>query len=151
MKRIRLGSIAERLDHYSTKDPNGCLIWVGGLYSNGYGCISVGNAMSRGAHRVAYEEWVGPIPDGQVVMHLCHNPPCIEPTHLAVGTDAENAAMKVSVGHARGPRKLTEDEVRAIRDRLAQGDVQETIAKDFGVVQATISRIKLGIDWSHVV
>lgn len=42
------------------------------------------------AHRVAYETWVGPIPDGLTIDHLCRNRLCIEPTHLEPVTNREN-------------------------------------------------------------
>ena len=49
-----------------------CWLWDGCLNSRGYGCIGI-NGVSRLAHRVAYEAAKGPIPDGLVIDHLCHN------------------------------------------------------------------------------
>lgn len=43
-----------------------------------------------GAHRVAYEEWIGPIPDGYQIDHLCRNRGCINPFHLEAVTGYEN-------------------------------------------------------------
>jgi hypothetical protein len=39
---------------------------------------------------VSYETFVGPIPDGLTIDHLCCNPPCINPEHLEVVTMREN-------------------------------------------------------------
>jgi hypothetical protein len=43
-----------------------------------------------GAHRFAYLEFVGPIPDGLVLDHLCRNKKCVNPDHLEPVTNAEN-------------------------------------------------------------
>ena len=62
-----------------------CRLWPGPVHTNGYG-------MNRGrlAHRVAYEEEVGPIPEGLVLDHLCRNRLCTEPSHLEPVTQREN-------------------------------------------------------------
>lgn len=66
-----------------------CWIWTGTINNRGYGCTSLkGKAIY--AHRVSYEFYVGPIPDGLELDHLCRNPPCINPDHLEAVTHAEN-------------------------------------------------------------
>ena len=68
----------------------GCWLWkacVSGKFH--YGSISV-NGHMRGAHRVAYELYVGPIPGGMVIAHNCGNKICVNPNHLRVATQQEN-------------------------------------------------------------
>lgn len=62
--------------------PNGCWVWTASQFGDsGYGRISHNNR-SRGAHRVAYELYVGPIPEGLTIDHLCRNRSCVNPAHL---------------------------------------------------------------------
>ena len=78
---------SERLAHTITK--SGCWEWDGYKNSAGYGVLSYQSQMYL-AHRLAYETWIGPIPDGLLVCHTCDNPPCINPDHLYVGTQQDN-------------------------------------------------------------
>lgn len=72
---------------------DGCLLWQGYQMGNGYAQMQAGDR-KRLVHRVAYEVWVGPIPDGLVIDHICPVPipprHCIEPTHLEPVTQAVN-------------------------------------------------------------
>lgn len=69
--------------------PLGCWPWKGTL-TNGYGYIRV-DGVGKRAHRISYEMHVGVIPDGFLVDHLCHNRACVNPSHLRLATDKQNA------------------------------------------------------------
>ena len=94
-------SVAERLAAGLVRMPNGCLEWTRGLGWFGYGKISI-KGQATGTHRVAWELANGPIPDGLHVCHKCDNPPCCDPTHLFLGTAADNAADRSAKSRSRG-------------------------------------------------
>lgn len=82
----------------------GCWNWTGGLASHGYGQFvysAIGTRLRQQAraHRVAYRQWKGKIPDGLVVDHLCMNKRCVNPDHLEAVTARENIIRSV---RARG-------------------------------------------------
>jgi hypothetical protein len=67
-----------------------CWVWTKSCnVKNGYGQVSVGRVM-RGAHKVSYETFVGPVPRGLELDHLCRVRACIRPSHLEPVTRAEN-------------------------------------------------------------
>ncbi len=145
------------------KQTNGCIWWAGHIDKNsGYGhmrCQSPSKALVL-AHRASYELMVGPIPDGLFVLHRCDinypigdktNRKCINPTHLFLGTAADNSADMIAKDrHQKGSRntmaKLTEAQVIEIRSRYNRGN-GEALARKFGVSQPAISLIITGKNW----
>lgn len=67
----------------------GCWMWTGAKTTAGYGTFSP-RGKSVYAHRYSYEQFVGPIPRGLELDHLCRNPACVNPDHLEAVTQRTN-------------------------------------------------------------
>lgn len=142
----------------------GCWEWTAATNASGYGVF--GNQKDNAAlgipvlaHRVSWEWSFGSIPTGLFVCHRCDNRKCVNPTHLFLGTALDNnrdclAKGRNSLVRAKGSRhgraKLHETDVAEIRRRIAEGESQKVIAESFGVNYRTISNIKTGVGWAHV-
>jgi hypothetical protein len=88
-------SLEDRLLARVEQEPEGCWIWTGALSHNGYGTLQIGSRsdgtrrMVR-AHRLAYELFVGPIPEGHEIDHHCSVRRCCNPSHLEAVTQSVN-------------------------------------------------------------
>ena len=123
-----------------TVTSTGCWHWAGKTFVRGlpYGYITI-NSRPYLAHRAAYETWVGPIPRGLLVRHKCDNPPCINPDHLELGTNKDNSQDMVQ--RNRSCRKLSDEDVKKIRQLSAEGHSRVEVARLFNVAACTISQI----------
>ena len=82
-------SLIERLSTKIQVADDGCLEWTGYLRS-GYGIFRGVGGKNQTAHRVVWELFVGPIPEGMDLDHLCRNRACCNPDHLEPVTRLEN-------------------------------------------------------------
>jgi hypothetical protein len=96
-----------------------------------------------------------------LVCHKCDNPPCVNVSHLFLGTHAENNADMRDKGRGalpppspRGERnakaKMTAEKVREMRQLYRDGWKQVDLAERFGVFQGTVSQIIRRKTWTHV-
>lgn len=81
-------------------DAEGCWLWTKKVGWQGYGVARV-NGRTVSAHRGAYELFVGPVPVGLVLDHLCRNRLCVRPDHLEPVTNAENIRRGQGGQHQR--------------------------------------------------
>jgi hypothetical protein len=133
---------------------NGCTLWTGGTFADGYGCVVISRRAKR-AHRLAWELHHGPIPDGLLVCHMCDTPLCVNVEHLFLGTAADNNAdrdrkgrTRYQVGVDRYNVRLTPEEVLAIR--ASTGVSQYQLAATYGVARTTIQMILNRRSWAHL-
>lgn len=135
------------LEHYIPVPEAGCWLWLGRQGNGGYGLYK-----GQRTHRLFYEAHVAGIPDGLLACHKCDTRLCVNPSHIFVGSYAENNKdMRTKRRHAHGEKqghsKLTFDQVNEIREWLSSGATQRSLAEVFGVTQSQISHIATGRDW----
>ena len=137
-----------------------CKEYTGCRNRGGYGVVRHGGR-SHLAHRAAYCEFHGiPIEriKGLVIRHECDNRACVEPTHLRVGTQADNVKDMMDRGRSSPPprfaggshamAKLSYEDVKAIRLERSNGALNTDLAKKYGVTPTTIGLIVRHRTWN---
>ena len=126
---------------YQKDDLTDCWNWCKATSKYGYGTLKVGGKQWR-AHRYYYEKYVGKIPEGLTIDHLCRNKKCVNPEHLEAVTLGENCRRRLST-------KLDRLKVENIRKMCEEGFTQKNIAKIYNINQDHVSRIKNGLRWNE--
>lgn len=132
--------------------------WEWQAYTHlGYGRVRY-RGESTNAHRVAWELTQGPIPGELHVLHRCDNRPCVNPTHLFLGTNYDNIRDRMQKdrpkpgvwGEKHPDAKLNRDDVVEIRRLVAKERMPiRDVADRFGVVPSTVRRVCRD-GWTHV-
>jgi hypothetical protein len=140
------------------REPHECWPWTADTSSGGYGFFHVSKVKGKKTRMVASRAaWIithGAIADDAVVCHSCDNPICVNPSHLFVGTKADNssdmAAKGRSVSGERSPMaKLTWADVNAIRSAYSGGANLGELSRRYGCTRQTLREIVNGRTWRH--
>jgi len=139
----------------------GCMIWTGAVQRNGYGAFKI-DGHKIDAHVASWRianDGIG-VPLGLLVMHMCDCRPCVNPSHLALGTNAENmrhahigdkSSDYKRFGEQCSHAKLTDDIVRTIRSLYVPNKFgYRRIARHLGLTEKTVASVCYGKSWKHV-
>ena len=146
---------------HSAHCQNCCWEWQGRCPGWGYGCFDLPPTEQQpkwttiNTHRFSWMLTHGPILHGLQVLHACDNPPCVNPSHLWLGTQRQNAHdMKTKGRHAHGETnggaQLTRAQVYAIREYGRLGYPQQQIANAYQMSRADIGLIIAREIWAHL-
>lgn len=149
-------TIKERLDQYSIPEPfSGCLLWAGAAARRGYGVLNLRGSL-HSAHRLSYEEYIGPIPAGFFCLHKCDTPACINPNHLYLGTHKDNmkdmkSKHRSNAGEKCSNHVLTNEQIEEIRSLYRYGvNGYKKLGKQFGVDWSAIYKVVKRKRWKHI-
>lgn len=147
--------IESRFWKYLRITDTGCWEWQRGLSEQGYGKLYWNG--ERYTHRIVWILCWGDIPEGLCVCHHCDNPPCCNPLHLFLGTDADNlddmrkkGRWWVPVGEDSAPAKMKTVQILDIIRRREEGVPVKVLAEEFSLNPSTISKIALRKRWKHL-
>lgn len=134
--RWTLADLLARADRSAGLD--GCWPWTGARFVYGYGKVREGLRF-RSTHTLVFERFYGNKP--AAVMHICDNPPCINPFHLRGGSLADNTRDMWAKGRAGVAQKLSDLDRDRIVARYRAGERAATLAGEYGVAVSRIYQV----------
>lgn len=104
---------------------------------------------NKTVHSLVLSTFIGPRPNGQHIRHLNGDPTDNRLCNLSYGTVVENSLDRYQHGTMR-MAKLNPEKVIEARQRVANGETFNSVAKDYGVTSGAISSAVNGYSWKHV-
>ncbi len=153
----KIKRITDSFNNNVIKNETGCWDWSGGFYPNGYikmGCAP--NGTRPLGHRISWLIHNGDIPNDKIVCHSCDNRACTRPDHLFLGTQSDNIRdmhkkRRGLLGDTHTNSKLNSIQVLKIKELLNNNHTHRKIAEMFNVCRPTITNIKNGKVWAHLI
>lgn len=136
-----------------------CWLWMGSDDGgDGYGRFHASRRRRIGSHKASWLIHFGEVRAGLQVCHKCDNPPCVNPSHLFLGTNSDNQLDRIAKGRWRSwdhkgslhpMAKMDESRVIEMR-RLKASLSADELALRYGIAKSTVYSILSGERWSHV-
>ena len=152
-----LSEIVRFMRRVEKSTPDACWNWIGSRIGHTWhGQWRNSSGQHELTHRAAWRMLVGEIPKDAFVLHRCDNPVCVNPAHLFLGTQSDNAfdmwakkraRPKSSIGENHGMSKITKEMVAEIRSSNESG---VALAKKFGISATSVCDIRKRRTWNHI-
>ena len=135
-----------------------CHEWIGKKDKDGYGRCwyqSRWNGLQRIAHRVSFILKYGFIMDGEIILHECDNPSCVNPLHLREGSPYDNSQDMVirnrqTCGEDLWSCKVSEQYVIELRLMPYKENLYQEEGDKLGVHPSNIQKLRLGTSFKHL-
>lgn len=148
-KKNKRNSLANQSMRYEISHTNGCIgksgthtcchEFTGPKTNDGYGQTTI-KGKNYTAHRAAYTHFIGDVPAGKDVGHICNNRSCINPDHLTALSRSENVKQSYAENNNRKkPVKLDNDKINELLSQTNK-TIKE-LAVMFNVSIVTVNRI----------
>lgn len=139
---------------------NGCWVWLGGKTRYGQGNFWTNGTnvlASRFSYELHHNVKLKPEIWGELVLHSCDNPACVNPDHLRIGTQNENikdrdikGRQSRGISHYKNEGLLTEETVRDMIKDYREGMSCSDIVKRYGIPYYRVWDIVTRRTWIHL-
>lgn len=134
MSKVNIPEDVFKFINTHNNDPSVCWEWIGtlaGRDERGYFSIE---GKRKLCHRVVYELYNGPIPEGMVIRHKCDHTHCCNPTHLEIGTRSQNEQDKYERNRAGYPLEVLKTITRFGRFKMKPKDICVKVHEEHGII-----------------